>query len=126
MFQLIKRNITRPGDKRCQKSTEDTIPKKKDRSHYEKYLHPSRSFNEKWKEGKEWLCFDGETRSMTCSYCISFSSSISVVKCSNNLNNKLLFVSGCINFVIVLLLTMKNLKSTRKQRKCIWHQKTQP
>ena len=98
MFQLIKRNITRPGVKRCQKSTEDTIPKKKDRSHYEKYLHPSRSFNEKWKEGKEWLCFDGETRSMTCSYCISFSSSISVVKCSNNLKNKLLFVSGCINF----------------------------
>ena len=89
---------SRPGVKRCQQSTEDTTPKKKDRTQYEKDLRPARSFNEKWKEGREWLCFDGDTRSMTCSYCISFSSSTSVVKCSNNLKNKLLFVSGCSNF----------------------------
>ena len=37
------------------------------------------------KEDREWLCFDGDTWSMTCSNCISFSSSTSVVKCSNNL-----------------------------------------
>ena len=45
---------SRPGNKRCQQSTEeDPIPKKKDRSQYEKNLHPARSFNEKWKEGRE-------------------------------------------------------------------------
>ena len=47
---------SRPGVKRCQQSTEeDTIPKKKDRSQYEKNLHPARNFNEEWKEGREWL-----------------------------------------------------------------------
>jgi len=70
---------SRPGVKRCQQSTEeDTIPKKKDRSQYEKNLQPAHSFNEKSKEGREWLCFDGDARSMTCSYCTSFSSSTSV------------------------------------------------
>ena len=44
---------TRPGVERCQQSTEeDTIPKKKDRSQYEKNLRPAGSFNEKWKEGR--------------------------------------------------------------------------
>jgi hypothetical protein len=47
---------SRPGVKRCQQSTEeDTILKKKDRSQYEKNLHPTRSFKVKWKEGREWL-----------------------------------------------------------------------
>ena len=47
---------SRPGVKRCQQSTEeDTILKKKDRSQYEKNLHPTRSFKVKWQEGREWL-----------------------------------------------------------------------
>ena len=60
-------------------------------------MRPARSFNDKWREGRLWLVYDKQKMSMTCSYCVEYSST-SVAKCSSNLKNKLLFVSGCTNF----------------------------
>ena len=107
----------KPGVKRKLQTTPTEAEKKLKLTEYEQSKRPPRSFNEKWKEGREWLKFDPEKNIMTCTYCISYSSSsiLKSSKCTNNLKNKMLFVSGCSNF---------RYSTITDQEKSVVHQET--
>ena len=61
-----------------------------------------RTFQNKWKENRQWLKYDEMEGIMTCSVCISFPHS------KSNLKNKNLFITGCSNFRVSSVVDHEN------------------
>ncbi|XP_060563106.1 uncharacterized protein LOC132722601 [Ruditapes philippinarum] len=55
-----------------------------------------RKFNEKWKQGREWLVYDTEKGNMRCAECGDYYSEKIITE--KNLSNTNTFILGCKNF----------------------------
>lgn len=44
----------------------ETSFEREKRDKYEQEKHPERIFNNKWREGQEWLIYDDHSKIMTC------------------------------------------------------------
>ena len=89
----------KPGVKRKISKTKTEVETKEKRKKYEKDKRPARTFNIKWKEGRDWLVFDADHNDMKCQLCIDYharSGKQDLVQ--GNLKQKYLFVTGCTNF----------------------------
>jgi hypothetical protein len=93
---------SKPGKKHPLPIYLSTENKKAKSSTYEKERRPGRSFNQKWKDGRDWLSYNINNESesenvMKCTVCIEHARQ-TTSHVNLKLKHKHLFITGCSNF----------------------------